>query len=111
MSVMFNLGCLFTYVSGYLGTSWRMVAWLQLLPTCLFGVSVYFIPNSPFWLVEKGRENEALESLRILQGDEDNPESQLAALVSKRNGKVRGKVGDLLSMKFLRPFLRQDVKC
>ena len=107
MSVMFNLGCLFSYVSGYQSTSWRMVAWVQLVPTCLFGVSVYFIPDSPFWLVEKGREEDALESLKVLQGGESNTESQLAALVSKRNGKVKGSMGDLLSMKFICPFLRQ----
>ena len=52
---MFALGSMYTFLTGYLVHSWRTVAWLQLLPSTLMGISVFFIPDSPYWLVEKGR--------------------------------------------------------
>ena len=65
ISNMYCLGSLYTYITGYFIhrsvssfdkesfllhlSSWRTVAWLQLLPCALLGVSVYFVPNSPYW--------------------------------------------------------------
>ena len=109
ISNLFTLGCLYTYVSSYFIASWRTVAWLQLLPCALLGVSCYFAPNSPYWLVERGREEEARKSLQVLRGPDYDLEGELAEIVAKKRAKeLTGKsVGSTLaSSTFLRPFLR-----
>ena len=109
ISNMFTLGCLYTYVSSYFIASWRTVAWLQLVPCALLGLATFFAPNSPYWLVERGREEEARKSLRILRGPDYNLEEELAEIVAKKRAKeLTGKsVGStLVSGTFWRPFLR-----
>jgi len=54
-----------TYGTFYIHStwSWRIPSILQGLPS-LFQLSmIYFVPESPRWLVRKGRENEALQTL------------------------------------------------
>ena len=109
ISNLFTLGCLYTYVSSYFIASWRTVAWLQLLPCALLGISCYFAPNSPYWLVERGREEEARKSLKVLRGPDYDLDEELAEIVAKKRAKeLTGKsVGSTLaSGTFLRPFLR-----
>jgi len=109
ISNLFTLGCLYTYVSSYFIASWRTVAWVQLVPCVLLGVSCFFAPNSPYWLVERGREEEARKSLRMLRGPDYDLEEELAEIVAKKRAKeVAGKsvASTLASGTFLRPFLR-----
>ena len=109
ISNLFTLGCLYTYVSSYFIASWRTVAWIQLLPCALLGISCYFAPNSPYWLVERGREEEARKSLRLLRGPDYDLEDELAEIVAKKRAKeLTGKsvASTLASRTFLRPFLR-----
>ena len=129
ISNMFALGSLFTYTTGYFISSWRTVAWLQILPCALFGLSALLVslpvsmtlsvycdassvpqvPNSPYWLVEKGRDTEARASLRVLRGPRYNLEPELAEIVTKKREKEqmgRSVVSTLASRVFLLPFLR-----
>ena len=106
---MFALGSLFTYISGYLLLSWRTVAWLQLLPCLLLGLSALAVPDSPYWLVERGREDDARLSLRILRGPSYDLEPELREIIEKKraNEEVgRGVVSTLASRVFLLPFIR-----
>ena len=90
---MFALGSMYTYLLGYFIHSWRTIAWLQLVPTCLMGISVFFVPDSPYWLVEKGRYEDAKESLVILRGSNydvsDEYQVVLQKVPSEANPKVR----------------------
>ena len=60
-SMFMSVGCLFTSLGGYLNDddSWRSVAWavaaLPLLPL----LPLLVLWESPFWLVEQGRTDEA----------------------------------------------------
>ena len=47
--------------------AWRLPFLLQMVPGCVLGVGVLFLPFSPRWLVSKGREAEALQSLSRLR--------------------------------------------
>ena len=87
MSNMFALGSIYTYLTGYFVTSWRVVAWLQMLPACLLGISVLFIPDSPYWLVERGREEEARRSLSNLRGSSYDIEEEFLEIVNKKRAK------------------------
>merc|ERR1711892_1390362 len=102
MSNMFALGSIYTYITGYFISSWRVVA-------CLQGISVLFIPDSPYWLVERGREEEARESLIRLRGSSYDIEEEFLEIVNKKKAKEeRGRtvVQTLGSRVFFIPFLR-----
>ena len=89
--------------------SWRLLAWLQIIPCGLFGVSAYFVPNSPYWLVEQGRQEEAAIALRQLRGPHYDLAAELAEMVEKKTAKVeegRGVARTLASRAFVHPFIR-----
>jgi sugar porter (SP) family MFS transporter len=66
------LGILISYLSNYLisqggETSWRWMLGVQAFPSLLFMALIYFIPESPRWLIlKKGETAKALEILRII---------------------------------------------
>merc|ERR1719285_155119 len=76
-SVMEALGYIFTYAIGYGIQNWRLVAWFELIAPVLLGVSAIFLPESPFWLVERGRDKEAYQSLRKLRGPDYDVQPEL----------------------------------
>ena len=74
---------------------------------CLCAIQITFCNSD--WLVERGREEEARKSLRILRGADYNLDEELAEIVAKKRAKeLTGKsVGStLVSGTFWRPFLR-----
>ncbi|KAH8664741.1 hexose transporter [Xylariales sp. PMI_506] len=52
--------------------SWRLPSLLQIIPSILAVCLLPFIPESPRWLINVGREEEAQEILKIVQGDESD---------------------------------------
>ena len=106
---MFALGSVYTYLTGYLIRSWRTIAWLQLIPSCLLGLSVIFVPDSPYWLVERGREEEARRSLIRLRGRNYNIDEEFEEIVNKKRIKQQKENSvfeTLCSRVFTIPFLR-----
>jgi sugar porter (SP) family MFS transporter len=78
------LGILISYLSNYLisqggEASWRWMLGVQAFPSALFLVLIYFIPESPRWLIlKKGETSKALEILRVI--NPLNCEQELAAI-------------------------------
>jgi sugar porter (SP) family MFS transporter len=83
------LGILISYLSNYLisqggAASWRWMLGVQAFPSLLFLVLIYFIPESPRWLIlKKGDKIRALEILKII-----NPLNCDAELVSIQNSNL-----------------------
>ncbi|MDN3549179.1 sugar porter family MFS transporter [Mucilaginibacter aquaedulcis] len=82
------LGILISYLSNYLISqggeeSWRWMLGVQAIPSLLFIILIYFIPESPRWLIlKKGEFTKALEILRII-----NPldcDKELAAIQNSK---------------------------
>ena len=89
-----------------------MLAWLQLLPVCILAISVFFVPDSPYWLVERGREEEARQALLTLRGPHYDIEPEFAEIVNKKHAKEavgRGVAETLASRVFFLPFLRGKI--
>lgn len=51
--------------------AWRLPSLLQAIPAVLQVALVLFAPESPRWLIKKGRETEALKTLAYYHADGD----------------------------------------
>lgn len=84
--------------------AWRWMFWAQIIPASLFFLALLVIPESPRYLVVKGREDEAREVLTRLFGPaagaakvveireslaQDHHKPKLSDLLDKATGKVR----------------------
>ncbi|WP_352255894.1 MFS transporter, partial [Pseudoalteromonas sp. 19-MNA-CIBAN-0066] len=50
--------------------TWRWMFWVELLPACLFLIALFFIPESPRYLIMAGKKEAAARVLSSLYGDE-----------------------------------------
>ncbi|HEX4466799.1 MAG TPA: sugar porter family MFS transporter [Solirubrobacteraceae bacterium] len=57
--------------------NWRWMLGLGALPGLALAIGMYFQPFSPRWLVEQGRDDEALEVLSRARGKDDEAEHEL----------------------------------
>jgi SP family sugar:H+ symporter-like MFS transporter len=62
-------------------TAWRWMFWMQLLPASVFLLTLLFIPESPRYLVARGKQAEALAVLTRLFG---------AAAAGRKAAEIRG---------------------
>ncbi|EIW83360.1 D-xylose-proton symporter [Coniophora puteana RWD-64-598 SS2] len=70
--------------TGQSQASWRIPVGLQLVPAICLGIGMIFMPYSPRWLMEQGRETEALATLsRLRRRPEDARSVQLEFLEIK----------------------------
>ncbi|HEU0306094.1 MAG TPA: sugar porter family MFS transporter [Lysobacter sp.] len=84
--------------------AWRWMFWIEIFPAALFFLALLFIPESPRYLVAKGRKEKGLEVLTRLYGErearikldeidaslaQDHHRPRLSDLISKATGKVR----------------------
>ncbi|KAI6138512.1 D-xylose-proton symporter [Pisolithus tinctorius] len=53
--------------TGQKQASWRVPIGIQLFPALLLGIGMAFMPYSPRWLMERGRDDEALQTLSSLR--------------------------------------------
>ncbi len=64
------LAYLVNWSLSYLGPeSWRWMFAAAAVPSILFFVALFFVPESPRWLTEQKRDDQALEVLRRVGGD------------------------------------------
>ena len=84
-------------------SAWRWMFWMELLPAILFLLMLLFIPESPRFLVLKGKTALAAQVLRKLYGDaaaarkqvdieqslSSNHQPRLSDLMDKPSGKLR----------------------
>ncbi|EDV23116.1 uncharacterized protein TRIADDRAFT_58068 [Trichoplax adhaerens] len=70
-----TLGLLLAYLINYIfidvANGWRFMFGLSALPAVFLAVSTYFLPNSPRWLLTRGRERDALTTLQKIRETND----------------------------------------
>lgn len=84
--------------------AWRWMFWIELIPAFSFLIALFFIPESPRFLVAKGKKDQASAVLCKLYGEqagtkkfqeindslaEDHHQPKLSDLIDNASGKVR----------------------
>ncbi len=103
------IGILLAFLSNYVtaqvvgsGEAWRWMLGIMAVPSALFFATLFFIPESPRWLVKVGRAAEARGVLESV-GDED-VEAEMTEIVASLTDDGLG--GDrLLQRRYLKPIL------
>jgi SP family sugar:H+ symporter-like MFS transporter len=85
-------------------TAWRWMFWLQAVPAAIYLIALFFIPESPRFLVAKGRDDDAHTVLTKLFGSNeasrkvseiraslagDHHKPKMSDLIDKTTGKIR----------------------
>lgn len=106
------LGILLAYLSNYLvalllgedaAGSWRWMFGMMALPSIAFLAAVAVIPESPRWLVRRGRVREAEDMFARL--GHDHPAAGVAEIAASLDSSTRRSSGGLFRKKHLRPLL------
>ncbi|KAK4877990.1 hypothetical protein RN001_010496 [Aquatica leii] len=91
-----SIGIILVYVQGWY-LDWRIVAWICVGYTIVSTVFIFFLPESPTWLISKNRTQNAKKSLEFFYKYQPQPENknssfaemQLAVLVRENAIKER----------------------
>ena len=82
--LMITSGILLAYIAdwGFAGFSnnWRWMFGVAAVPGAALAIGMYFMPFSPRWLVEKGREDDAREVLARYRDDEHEVDDEIAEI-------------------------------
>ncbi|KAI6700274.1 hypothetical protein NL676_014598 [Syzygium grande] len=109
---MFLSYCLVFGMSLLESPSWRLMLGVLSLPSLIyFMLTVFFLPESPRWLVSKGRMNEARQVLQRLYGRED-VSGELALLVEGLSvgGETSIKEVIVLPVKEINPYQQEGAE-
>lgn len=79
---------------------------LSSVPAVLFLALSFFVPESPLWLVKKGKEDEARKALVILRGAKYELEAELEELIILAEEKEDTKLVEDLKYFFSVPVLK-----
>ncbi|PMD28902.1 general substrate transporter [Hyaloscypha variabilis F] len=77
LAVAFWVGYAVSHWAGKTGfdEGWRLSVAIQFIPALFFVIGLPFVPDTPRWLLEKNRTEEAQKALIFLRGAEDSPEA------------------------------------
>jgi MFS family permease len=90
--------------------SWKLPSLLQAAPSFVQLLVIWWLPESPRWLMSRGKDEKALELLAKYHanGDRDDPMVRFEYAEMKnsiKQGEQKGRWGDLFATsKFLKPF-------
>ena len=107
----FNIVCgiLLAFLSNYLiatnvsDQAWRWMLGVQAIPAFLFFSLLFFIPDSPRWLIKKNREAEAKKVL--LRTGINDPEALILEIRESIHSETQAQSETLFSQKYRRPIL------
>lgn len=100
-------GILVSFFSNYMlagsvqHDAWRWMLGVETLPAILFFIFLFFIPNSPRWLVKKGRVEEARSVLQRIENE--GVDQELAEIKDSLKMEASTTSEPLFQAKYLRP--------
>lgn len=74
--LMLTVGILFIYAIGA-GLSVFVMSIICGIIPLIFGAIFFFMPETPLYLISKGKSNEAIKSLQFLRGKDYNPQTEI----------------------------------
>ncbi len=83
--------------------AWRWMLLVETIPAGLFLILLFFIPQSPRWLVKVNRDEEARVILKMMGSK--NPENELVEIEKSLEKEKKGKHEHLFSRKYSFPIL------
>ena len=109
------LGCLGMLTAWGLGyfLNWRVTAYVLVIPPILLTLFAFILPETPYWLIEKRKIEEAKKSLQFIRGAKYDVTDELSEIIrgnqakSEKSDKVSSfKTGikRMCSSAFLKPF-------
>ena len=91
--LMVTLGILVAYIVDWgfapLSNNWRWMFALAVVPGAALAIGMYFMPFSPRWLVQKGREDEAREVLERYRFEDDDVDAEIDEIKEVSEKEVR----------------------
>jgi sugar porter (SP) family MFS transporter len=97
--LMITLGILVAYIVDWgfapLPNNWRWMFALAVVPGAALAIGMYFMPFSPRWLVQKGREDDARHVLERYRFEDDDIDAEMQEIKDVTQGEVW--LRDLLS--------------
>ncbi|SHL93199.1 MFS transporter, sugar porter (SP) family [Streptomyces yunnanensis] len=109
MQLLVTVGIFVAYVTDYLladSGAWRWMIGLGVVPAAVLALGILTQPESPRWLVGKGRGGQAREVLTRLRGDAASAAEELAEI--ERTERAEREAGEPLSLRrLLSPQLRR----
>jgi sugar porter (SP) family MFS transporter len=97
--LMITSGILAAYIVDWgfasFSNNWRWMFGLAVVPGVALAIGMYFMPFSPRWLVEKGREDDAREVLSRYRDSEDDVDREVDEI--KQVAESEASVRDLLA--------------
>ena len=108
---MIASGMLLVWSVGYF-VSWRMTAYLLLIPPILLSISITFMPETPYWLVDHDKIETAKKSLQFFRGKDYNITEEFDEILQKHESKKnqnpnnswKSTIKIFCSAAFLKPF-------
>ncbi|XP_048000550.1 facilitated trehalose transporter Tret1-like isoform X2 [Leguminivora glycinivorella] len=84
-SLALNIGVLLSHVIGSF-IYWRTTLLICVAPSAMMFALLFFLKESPYWLIAQGRVDEGVECFRWFRGSEATAESELQNVVEKQKG-------------------------
>jgi sugar porter (SP) family MFS transporter len=105
--LMVAIGQLISYLCGWAlagSGGWRAMFGIAVIPAIVLSVGMLLLPESPRWLVEHGRRDEARTVLRRLRGPNADVDGEIRAIAAVSDAENGGRWRDLRA-RWLRPAL------
>jgi MFS transporter, SP family, xylose:H+ symportor len=106
------LGILLAFLSNYAiaqintgPSAWRWMFGIQAVPSAVFFVLMFLTPDTPRWLVARGRVDEARSVLNRLGTDTDGVEQEIQEIVSSLDPKHHSVEEPFLTKKYKAPIM------
>jgi SP family arabinose:H+ symporter-like MFS transporter len=84
-------------------TGWRWMLGMEVVPAIAFLLLLFFVPESPRWLAQRGREREAFSILEQVGGC-DHAAKEMGSIRDAQAAE-QGRFSELLAGAFLRPLI------
>jgi len=86
-SIFISVGTLVVLGFGYYVSDWRTLAWICMVPGCLHLLVVFFLHDTPYWLVEKNAKEEAIKSLQFYRGRNFDITQEFDEIIQQKEAK------------------------